>query len=180
MNGLVHKGANLFDVYKKIADIKPVKTSISNLTDVNRINAHFSQVGEVISKLTAPEKFDPSSINRVLQSMYYLPCTPSEVKKIIHSLKNKTSLDAYGLTKKICKLLSPSWEVELSNLINECVFSGVFPDCLKVARVTPIFKSGDENSCDNYRPISIISPIAKIFEKILQKRVVSYFDKFNL
>lgn len=180
LNGLVHKGANLFDVYKKIADIKPVKTSISNLTDVNRINAHFSQVGEVISKLTAPEKFDPSSINRVLQSMYYLPCTPSEVTKIIHSLKNKTSLDAYGLSNKICKLLSPSLEVELSNLINECVFSGVFPDCLKVARVTPIFKSGDENSCDNYRPISIISPIAKIFEKVLQKRVVSYFDKFNL
>ena len=180
LNGLVHKGANLFDVYKKIADIKPVKISISNLTDVNRINAHFSQVGEVISKLTAPEKFDPSSINRVLQSMYYLPCTPSEVTKIIHSLKNKTSLDAYGLSNKICKLLSPSLEVELSNLINECVFSGVFPDCLKVARVTPIFKSGDENSCDNYRPISIISPIAKIFEKVLQKRVVSYFDKFNL
>lgn len=52
--------------------------------------------------------------------------------------------------------------------------SGVFPDCLKVARITPVFKSGDSESVVNYRPISILSVIDKIFEAAIYSRLVKF------
>ena len=55
-----------------------------------------------------------------------------------------------------------------------------FPDKLKLARVTPIFKSGDPTVISNYRPISVLSCFSKLFEKIMYNRTVKCLDKFKL
>ena len=52
----------------------------------------------------------------------------------------------------------------LTTLFNRCISLGLYPDCLKVAKVTPIFKAGDKSMCSNYRPISILSTFNKSFE----------------
>jgi hypothetical protein len=65
-------------------------------------------------------------------------------------------------------------------LINVCVQTGMYPDLLKISRITPIYKSGPKNCISNYRPISILKNLNKIFEKYLQKRLVSFFDRCNL
>ena len=54
---------------------------------------------------------------------------------------------------------------------------GIFPDELKLARVVPIYKSGDKKEVSNYRPISVLSFYSKIFEKIMYEYVVEFMDK---
>ena len=58
----------------------------------------------------------------------------------------------------------------LAYLFNLCLKRSFWPDILKTAEVIPIYKSGKKNDMGNYRPISLISNIAKIFEKIIHKR----------
>ena len=57
---------------------------------------------------------------------------------------------------------------------------GVYPDILKIAKVIPLHKGGSKLELGNYRPISILSPINKIFETILHKRFTRYWEKFHL
>ena len=57
--------------------------------------------------------------------------------------------------------------------------TGIHPDKLKVAQVTPIFKKGSRLETCNYRPISLLSNINKIFEKVMYSRVYNFINKFN-
>ena len=78
------------------------------------------------------------------------------------------------------KLLSPSVSDPLSHLVNLCFSSGVFPHELKVATVTPIFKSGNKENPGNYRPISVISPISKIIERCMYQQISDFLKNFNV
>ena len=57
----------------------------------------------------------------------------------------------------------------LTEIFNSCINEGVFPDELKLANITPIFKSVDSTSKKNYRPVSILNSVSKLFEKLIQK-----------
>ena len=54
---------------------------------------------------------------------------------------------------------------------------GLFPDCLKIAKVIPIFKEGDESDPSKYRPISLLPVVSKIFEKIISNRIIVFLNK---
>ena len=53
-----------------------------------------------------------------------------------------------------------------------------FPNKLKIADITPIFKTGDNTCAKNYRPISVLPVVSKIFERIMQRQINSYVEKF--
>jgi retron-type reverse transcriptase len=63
---------------------------------------------------------------------------------------------------------------------NLSLTSGSFPSKLKCSRIVPIFKSGDHTVCDNYRPISLLSSLSKILEKIVQIRLVNHLESNSL
>ena len=65
----------------------------------------------------------------------------------------------------------------LPDMINKCFIRGYFPDCLKLAKVTPIFKEGRSEMCCNWRPISITSCTSKLIEKLVKKRLLSFLSK---
>ena len=62
------------------------------------------------------------------------------------------------------------------HLFNLSIRSGVFPAKLKTSRTVPVFKSGDPLSCDNYRPIYLLSSISKILEKFVANQLVNHLE----
>ena len=65
-------------------------------------------------------------------------------------------------------------------LFNDCMYSGIFPNELKIAKVIPLHKGGNIDTMSNYRPISILPIFSKIFEKLLYTRLSDFFDKNNV
>ena len=63
----------------------------------------------------------------------------------------------------------------LKIIINQSLTTGVFPDKLKIAKVIPLYKKGDDRILDNYRPISLLPSISKVFEKIVFQQLYEYF-----
>ena len=81
-------------------------------------------------------------------------------------MESKASMDAMGVNMKTLKLIKYQISKPLSHIFNLSVTTGVFPAKLKISKTIPIFKAGDRSSCDNYRPISLLSSISKILEKL--------------
>ena len=57
---------------------------------------------------------------------------------------------------------------------------GIFPDAYKKAQVIPLFKGGDKDDMNSYRPISLLPVLGKLLEKVISVRIVKFFDKFDL
>ena len=67
----------------------------------------------------------------------------------------------------------------LANIWNEeLLLNKNFPENLKLADVTPIFKKKDKTFVENYRPVSVLPTVSKIFERIMQKQITDYIGKF--
>ena len=65
-------------------------------------------------------------------------------------------------------------------LINQVLNTGIFPDKLKIAKVIPIYKKGDPQLFENYRPTSLLPTISKVLEKIIHKQLSSYFEEYGI
>ena len=68
----------------------------------------------------------------------------------------------------------------LTYLFNLVLNTGTFPDDMKFAKVTPIYKSGEKTDCGNYRPISVISTVAKILEKIIYNQISDFLKQNSI
>ena len=80
----------------------------------------------------------------------------------------------------IYKILAPLIAPTVSLLFNNSMSEGIFPECFKTAKMIPIFKSGDSNSTANYRPISMLPFLSKMFEKLMGARLDSYHKSNNI
>ena len=77
------------------------------------------------------------------------------------------------MLKNISEIISP----HISFLINQCMETEHFPTALKLGIIKPLFKGGDVKEVNNYRPITLITSIAKIFEMSIKTRIVKFLDK---
>ena len=111
-------------------------------------------------------KFDESSI--------------PEVVKIVHNfeVKNSTGNDNIPviLLKWCIHLIAPI----LTSIFNKCGNMGIYPESLKTGKVTPLFKSGDRTDADNFRPITLLTLINKIFEKLIHEKMVAFINKHEI
>ena len=78
--------------------------------------------------------------------------------------------------KEFSEILAPP----LTNIINKSLTEGVFPALLKSGLVCPIFKKNEKTSCANYRPISLLSNLSKIFERVMYNRIDNFLDENDL
>ena len=92
-------------------------------------------------------------------------------------MKNKGSNGHDGINNKIIKLSLPVISVRICSLFNQCVKSGNFPLGVKVAKVIPLFKGGLKDFLENSRPISLLSSLSKIFERIIFNRMYNFANK---
>ena len=99
---------------------------------------------------------------------------------VINNLPNKSSSGHDNLSLKIIKYLKKLISAPLTIIINQMFNTGIFPESLKIAKVKPLFKKNDNHTISNYRPISLLPSISKVFEKIIYQQTYSYFQKNNL
>ena len=113
-------------------------------------------------------------------SFFYVPSDREEIVNLIRKQKNKSS-DLMNVPVFIYKILVPIISPAVSMFFNNSVSEANFPECFKTAKIIPIFKSGDSNySTVNYRPISMLPFLSKIFEKLMCARLDSYLKSNNI
>ena len=115
----------------------------------------------------------------LLQSCFISPIIPSDINPIIADLKdNGNNVNTVSTSVLVgCKhIITPI----LCHLINLFVQQGYFPDNPKTGCITQIYKKGDREKANNYRPVCSLSPLSKIIEKVINNRMVEYLDKYRL
>ena len=99
---------------------------------------------------------------------------------MISSFDNNKAYGPTSIPTNIYKLIAKEIAKPLANIVNLSFATGIFPNSLKIAKITPIYKNkGSKLSHENYRPISLLSNIHKIFEKLMYKRVYSFLSLYN-
>lgn len=138
-----------------------------------------SQTGFILSNCTTCSShlngFELTHTN----SFAFEPITASEILKSIGSLKDSNACGVDGISNIVIKRIAFFLVDVLAHLFNNSIYSGVFPDELKCADVMPLFKKGAIDEMTNYRPISLLPSISKVFEKIVKERVVNYLKTIN-
>jgi hypothetical protein len=197
---------NKFDKYK--GDIKKTWLTISELICKNNRKNYFDQNflvgGKLISNIQhLADKFNEffvscgpklaSSIVPVTGKCFtnflaqptrhrfaFDVISESDTLKIITSLRSKSSSGVDGISSKLLKNLAPAIIKPLTLIINQSLLSGIFPDLLKIAKVCPLHKKDETNILNNYRPISLLTAVSKVFEKVAFLQIFSYFQNNNL
>ena len=113
-------------------------------------------------------------------TFYINPTCSEEIITITSTLKPKLSSGHDNVTNKLVKQIIDYIASPLSHIFNLSFSTGVFPADMKMGKVIPLYKSGDDNKFDNYRPISILQSFSKILEKLMYKRLQSYLDRHNI
>jgi hypothetical protein len=153
---------------------------ISGTDAATEFNNYFISVAKDITKNLGP--VNDNLMNEIPfceASCFLFPTSESEIKQILRLCKGK-KLQVDEFQPRILYLVADILAPVLAHIFNLCMSTGVYPNSLKRARVIPIFKSGDPYKVSNYRPISTLSYLNKIFEKILHSRLTTFFDKFSI
>ena len=87
--------------------------------------------------------------------------------RIIKNTKSSTSKGHDGISSELLKLITSDVSKCITTIINQSLTSGIFPNSLKIAKVTPIFKKENTKLITNYRPISVLPVISQIFETVI-------------
>ena len=110
------------------------------------------------------------------QSFSFGPVTYDDVLKKVNTLDTAKASQQSDIPTKILKQNSDYFAEYFYENINQCISKSVFPSDLKLADVTPVYKKKSKNSKDNYRPVSILSNISKIYERCIYDQIQFFFD----
>ena len=189
---------------KSLVNLKTNKTSSIKILDENQnitgdsqkisniFNDHYATLGlNVQQKIPTQEgdynfyldKRDKNGrrfINPDGCTFYLSPAGPAEVEKIIDELNIKKSIGPFGVPVFLLKSFKTFFSFWLSELVNLSFETGIFPDVLKIAKVNPLHKKDSKIDHRNYRPISLLSVVSKVFEKLIYKRIYFYLDQKKL
>ena len=145
----------------------------------NEFNNFFTNVGtEIANEIhpTVKQYSDYLPENQNVPTLDLGNTGPIHISDIIKTLEPKKSTDVDGLSMYLIKRIITEINVPLAHIFNLSLSKGVFPEKLKTAKVVPIFKSGRKDLCDNYRPISLLSTLSKILEKIVSIQLTNHLD----
>ena len=159
--------------------------SINKTTDLaNAFNEHFSSIGPKLANEI------PSAANGDNSCLDYLNITDQRFcftrtnSSQVFSLLNKLSKSkATGLDKISARRIRECADlicISICKIFNCSLTTGIFPGDWKCAKVTPLFKKGSSSDMNNYRPISVISVVAKVFEGITYDQVYAHLSENNI
>ena len=151
----------------------------------NLLNDYFSEIGQkMAAKIDKPSATNTNSTNPSIanrsNSFFFKPVSTTDILTYIQQLNVNKSPGPEDIPIKIIKMSASVIAPVLEHLFNKCLINGVFHDSLKIGKIVPIHKKGPKNECCNYRPITLLSPLSKIFEKCISEQMYTYLEKFKL
>ena len=151
--------------------------------DNEELTNFFSEVGKSLSSKINPS---PITYRHFLQhinsknSLFLSSIDAYEIQLHNRNLKMKSNSSTNDIPSNFFKIASCIVSEWLSNFFNKCTTIGKFPDSWKITHITPISKVHNPSSSSEYRPISVLLVLSKLFEKGLYHRVYSYMTEHNL
>lgn len=150
---------------------------------INHINSYFASVGSDLARKIIPittrnTKFkhrDPPP-----NSFVILPTNVEEIISAIMALKTDAAPGVDNIPSLLLKRYVNILTTPITFLCNLIFQTGVFPRALKIALVKPIYKCGDKNSVDNFRPISLLPSLSKIVERLINNRLVNFLENSKI
>jgi len=130
-----------------------------------------------------PSDKQPDSYCKIFDSSFKsanMPITLDEITEAAKNLQSKSSTDANGISSSFLKNVLAAILHPVQHIFNRSLATGMVPSQFKQAKVIPVFKSGDQDNVDNYRPISLLCSFSKLFEKIKAKRLTTYIEDNNI
>ena len=150
----------------------------------NHFNIFFSNIGINLSANIEINN-DLLSYKDYLEEPTHLrfnfkPISENDVLTMIDNLKNKNSSGRDEISNKLLKSIKQEISSSISVIINQSLLTGIFPEALKIAKVKPLYKKGCKKCLNNYRPISLLPTISKLFERVLYAQLYDFFNINNL
>ena len=151
---------------------------------VSAFNEHFVNVGHSLAeKIEHKSTDDPTQFLHVIDRSTRFKFKSVTKHWVLTVLKGIKEAKASGPDKIPAKILKGAAElicVPLALIFNQSLWKGVFPEKWKVARAPPIFKSGQQSDMNNYRPISVLSGVSVLFEKLVHDQLFEFLTAYNL
>jgi hypothetical protein len=150
-------------------------------TIADGFNQYFVDIGpKLAEKIQTASNFESYLQVTVNSTFQFENITEDTILGIIKRLKPKTSFGWDRMSNKLLKYVADELVPFLTLIINQMLNTGIFPDKLKMAKVLPIYKKGDCRKFENYRPVSVLPSVSKVFERVIHNQLYSYFDTSNL
>ena len=144
----------------------------------NEFNTFFLNIGsKLASKIPNASTAFETHINKPDSIMKTKRLSMNELKDVFFSLKINKSPGYDDISFNVLKKCFSSLCEPLKYLFNLSIEKGIFPDDLKIAKVTPIYKTDDKSNLSNYRPISVLSCFSKILERIMYNSLYQYLTE---
>ena len=182
---------NLQKMWETINKLINKKSKTTNITEINTengsfthskkitnvLNEYFCNIGYNLAENLECTSVLPSSYVDQRETGFKLdPVTETEIYKYLSNVKPTKSTGYDKIPPMLIKDAAGVISRSLTIIFNRSIVSGIFPEDLKIAVLSPVFKKGDRSSCGNYRPISVLSVIEKVLEKIAFDQLCKYFE----
>jgi len=150
----------------------------------NVFNDYFANIGTNLNT-SMHNDHENNMFKQYLQTPSTHSCTfesisENDILDIINKMDNKSSSGFDCISNKILKYIKHEISKALTVIINQMLANGIFPTSLKISKIIPLHKKGDLNSLNNYRPISLLPTLSKIFERVIYNQLYNYFTRKNL
>ena len=180
------------EIWKSLKYLTPNKKNSSPINNVtidnvptrgkelaNAFNDFFVNIG--LSVQNESKKTNSNNNLKKVESIFsFNTVSVTDVMKLLINLPCDKATGPDGVPAKVLPSIAHLIASPLTHIINRSLYEGTIPYQWKIARVTPIFKGGDNNILGNYRPISVISVIGKIMERIAYNQVLQYLLENNI
>ena len=155
------------------------KTVTSSSTRANHFNKLFTSLADkLLQKIPKTGKRFKYFLNFHNENSFFIsPTDPEEAQDLIMLMELDKAVGPSSIPTRILKYFKKQLSIPLSQLINLSFNKGIFRISLKLAKVIRIHKKGDNKDSNNYRPISLLSNLSKMFEKLIHKRLYSFLHQ---
>ena len=120
------------------------------------------------------------NVNKANTVFTFRPVYTRDTLKILLATKVSKATGSDQIPARIIKDIAHEIAAPLTFLVNRSLQSGIFPTTEKIAKINPVYKSGDHSDIDNYRPISVLNILSKVVERIAYNQLTNYLEKNNL